>query len=135
MKLTIKKREEQKKSGLNAIRRQGGIPAILYAKHTGKDSDKNTGEPIEISSVELDAQLRGLKSGHLPTTIFTLEDGKKQRRALIKDLQRNIITYQVSHIDFEELVDEVPISLKVPVTLVGLADCVGVKLGGIIRQV
>lgn len=128
MKLTVKQRGLQKKGALNEIRRKGGIPAILYTKG-------QLGEPIEIDSVEFNAHLRALQQGRLPTTIFLLEIGNKQRRAIIKDIQHNIITYQVSHIDFEELVEEAPISFKVPITLVGTAECAGVKLGGILRQV
>jgi large subunit ribosomal protein L25 len=128
MKLTVEQRGKQKKGTLNDIRRKGGIPAVLYAKG-------RPGEPIVVDSVEFNTHMRSMKSGRLPTTVFTLVSGNKQFRAIIKDIQRNIITYQVSHIDFEEIVDNVPVSLKVPITLVGIPDCVGVKLGGILRQV
>jgi len=128
MKLTVKARGAQKKESLNELRRKGGIPAVLYSK--GRPA-----ESVYIDSIEFSAHLRALKSGHLPTTIFILEEGKNQRRAIIKDIQRNIITYQVSHIDFEEIVDGTPIHLKVPITLTNVLECTGVKLGGILRQV
>jgi large subunit ribosomal protein L25 len=127
MKLTVEKRGQQQKN-LNEIRRKGGIPAILYSKN-------RTGETIVIDATEFNAHLRALKSGHLPTTVFTLVIDGKQKRAIIKDIQRNIISYQVSHIDFEELVEDSLISFKVPITLVGAAECAGTKLGGILRQV
>jgi large subunit ribosomal protein L25 len=41
----------------------------------------------------------------------------------------------VSHIDFEELFDDVPVSVKVPINCIGVADCAGIKLGGFLRQV
>jgi large subunit ribosomal protein L25 len=41
----------------------------------------------------------------------------------------------VSHIDFEELFEDVPVSVKVPIQCIGVADCVGVKLGGFLRQI
>jgi large subunit ribosomal protein L25 len=128
MKLTITPRGENKKGAINEIRRKGDIPAILYVK--GKIC-----EPIVINGVEFKAILRNLKPGHLPTTIFTLSDKKHERRVIIKDIQRHTVNYQVSHIDFEELVDNETLSLKVPVTMVGTADCIGVKLGGFLRQV
>ncbi len=71
----------------------------------------------------------------MPTTVFTLSDGKKERRAIIKDIQYHLTTYHVSHIDFEELVDNVPVSVKVPVNCIGVADCMGIKFGGFLRQV
>ena len=76
-----------------------------------------------------------MKSGHLPTTVFTLADGKTRARVIIKDIQYHLTTYNVSHIDFGELIDDVPVSVKVPVKCTGVADCVGVKLGGFLRQV
>lgn len=128
MKINIKPRAEKKKGAINEIRRSGGIPAVLYTK-TGPC------QTIVISSTDFSTVLRGMKQGHLPTTVFTLVDGKKETRAIIKDIQRNITNYQVTHIDFEELVDNIPVSIKVPIICVGLAECIGVKLGGFLRQV
>ena len=128
MKLTVTPRGENKKGAINDIRRKGDIPAILYVK--GKAC-----EPITVKGVEFSAILRGLKPGHLPTTIFTLSDGKHERRVVIKDIQRHTVNYQVSHIDFEQLVEDAPLCVKVPITLIGVADCSGVKLGGFLRQV
>ena len=42
---------------------------------------------------------------------------------------------QVLHLDFVELLDGVPVQLKVPVECSGMADCPGIKLGGFLRQV
>ena len=128
MKINITPRVEKKKGAINAIRRSGGIPAVLYTK-TGPC------QPIVISSTDFSAILRGLKQGHLPTTVFTLVDGKKEIRAIIKDIQRNITNYQVTHIDFEELVDNISVSFKVPIVCIGVGECVGVKLGGFLRQI
>lgn len=128
MKLTVKPRIGDKKSDIKQIRRAGDIPAIVY-------SSKNPSEEIIVSGVEFSAVLRGLKSGHLPTTVFTLADGKTQRRVIVKDIQYDLTTYNVSHIDFGELIDDVAVRVKVPVMCTGIADCVGVKLGGFLRQV
>jgi large subunit ribosomal protein L25 len=128
MKLTMTSRKEKKKGEINEIRRKKDIPAVLYS--SGKE-----GESIIIDGAEFSAALRHIKPGQLATTIFTLSDGKKQRRALIKDIQRTITNYQVSHIDFEELIDGRPVSVKVPISFKGVAECIGVKLGGFLRQV
>ena len=128
MKLTVKCRSGEKKGDLKQIRREGNIPAIVY-------SSKTQAEKVMIDGVEFSAILRGLLPGQLPTTVFTLNDGKKERKAIIKDIQYHLTTYRVSHIDFEELLEDVPVSVKVPVNCTGVADCVGVKLGGFLRQV
>lgn len=128
MKLTVKSREGEKKGDIKQIRREGNIPAIIYSSSTKP-------EKMIVDGMEFAAILRGVLPGQLPTTIFTLSNGKKERKAIIKDIQYHLTTYKVSHIDFEELLDEVPVSVKVPVNCTGVVDCVGIKLGGFLRQV
>lgn len=128
MKLTVKSRSGEKKSDLKQIRRAGNIPAVIYASNRQP-------EKLELVGTEFAAHLREMPSGQLPTTIFTLTDGSKERRAIIKDVQYHLTTYKVSHIDFEELVEGVPVNVKVPVNCVGVAECIGIKLGGFLRQV
>lgn len=128
MKLAVKTRVSEKKKDIKDIRREGNVPAIIY-------SSKSQPEKLIVTGAEFKAVLRGMKPGELPTTVFTLSDGKKERRAIIKDIQYHLTTYNVSHIDFEELVDDVPVCVKVPVNCIGVGDCVGIKLGGFLRQV
>jgi large subunit ribosomal protein L25 len=128
MKLTTKPRTGEKKSDIKQIRREGDIPAVIY-------SAKTQPEKLIITGPEFGAILRGVKPGQLPTTVFTLNDGKKERRAIIKDIQYHLTSYRVSHIDFEELSDNVLVSVKVPINCTGIADCQGIKLGGFLRQV
>lgn len=128
MKLAVKTRVGEKKKDIKEIRREGNIPAIIY-------SSKGQPEKLIVTGAEFNAILREMKPGQLPTTIFALSDGKKERRAIIKDIQYHLTTYNVSHIDFEELVDNVPVCVKVPVNCTGIVDCMGIKLGGFLRQV
>ena len=128
MKLAVKERVSEKKKDIKEIRRDGNIPAIIY-------SSKSQPEKLVIEGTEFKTALRQMKPGQLPTTIFTLSDGKKERRAIVKDIQYHLTTYIVSHIDFEELVEGVPVNVKVPVNCIGIADSIGVKLGGFFRQV
>lgn len=129
MKLNIKPRTISKKSEIKEMRREGGIPAIIYHK------DKE-GEMITVNKTEFQAALRAIKSGHLPTTIFEMNDGKgKARRVIVKDIQYKPTNYDIIHLDFEELHDDVPVKVKVPVEITGEADSVGVKLGGVVRIV
>lgn len=129
MKLEYKSRTAKKKSELSKLRREGYVPAVLYVR--GKE-----GDTIAVKNVDFKAYLRHVKPGHLPTTVFTLIDEKgRQRRVVIKDIQYQITTYDVMHLDFEELIEDHRINVKVPVECIGMADCVGVKLGGVLRQV
>lgn len=129
MKLQVKKRTAAKKSEIKAIRREGNIPAVVYIR--GKE-----GETISVDGTEFNALLRQVQSGRLSTTLFELEEkGMHKRRAVLKEITYDPVTYQVIHLDFEELNDKDPITVKVPIELVGVVDCIGVKLGGVLRQV
>ncbi len=54
---------------------------------------------------------------------------------ILKDIQYDPTNYSIIHLDFEELLDDVPVNVKVPIECTGVVDCTGVKLGGILRQV
>lgn len=127
--LNIKTRPLEKKSEIKSLRREGSVPAVIY--HRSKEA-----ETISLNSLDFTTLLRGIVPGRLSTTVFTLtaEDGSV-RNAILKDIQYNPVTYDVIHLDFEELIDNVHVNIKVPVEFLGVADCVGIKLGGFLRQV
>lgn len=129
MNLNYVKRSAEKKSESKRIRREGKIPSIIYTR--GKESEK-----ITIDSNEFGAQLRKVQPGRLCTTVFELKAEKgKARRAILKDIQYEPTTYNVIHLDFEELIEDMPVNVKVPIECTGIVDCIGVKLGGVLRQV
>ncbi|MGR3973100.1 MAG: 50S ribosomal protein L25/general stress protein Ctc [Candidatus Rhabdochlamydia sp.] len=128
MKLTAHDRLLTKKSVIKQIRREGNIPAVLY-------SNQHTNLAVTISGEEMGAVLRYMKPGHLGTTVFELSLNGQTRRVIIKDIQYHLTTYKVTHLDFEELFDDVAVSFKVPIECTGVADCSGVKMGGFLRQI
>lgn len=129
MKLNLITRPDKGKTASRRLRREGVIPAVLYSKG-------QSGEPIAIEREAFASFLRQVAKGHLSTTVFVLADPSgKQRRALVKEIQYNVTNYEVIHLDFEELFDEQSINVKVPIECIGVADCVGVKQGGVLRQV
>jgi large subunit ribosomal protein L25 len=129
LKLNIQNRPAEKKSQAKSLRREGLIPAVIY--HRSKEA-----ETISLNAGEFITILRGTVPGRLSTTVFTLtlEDGTT-RKAILKDIQYNPVNYDVIHLDFEELIDNVHVNIKVPIECTGVADCVGIKLGGFLRQV
>lgn len=129
MKLKICNRPSLKKSDTRIIRQKGEIPAVIYKR-------EHANEAVAVNAAEFSSLLRTVISGRLSTTIFTLHDEHgKERRAILKEIQYEPTTYNVRHLDFEELLDNTKISIKVPIECVGVADCVGIKLGGVLRQV
>jgi len=128
MQLTVSKRTPGKKTEIKKIRREGNIPAIFYSQ--GK-----AGEEIVVNGIEFNGLVKQVKPGCLSTTVFSLKIGGKEIKALLKDIQYEITTYNVIHLDFIELVENVPVNLNVPLQFTGTVDCIGVKPGGILRPV
>lgn len=124
MELKATKREKNCK----VIRREGNIPAIFYSQ--GKE-----GEELIVGGGDFRKILNQIQPGTLSTTIFTLDVGGKKRKAILKDIQYHVTTYEISHLDFEELVDGVPVTLNVPIQCTGVVDCIGIKLGGSLHQI
>ena len=128
MKLTVNIRAGKRKSDAKEIRRKGNIPAIFYA--VGRPC-----EMLEVDGSEFRAALRHIKPGRLSTTKFQFNLGAKELRAIVKDIQYDPVSYEIIHLDFEELVDNAPVKVKIPILCTGMAECSGIKLGGFLRQV
>lgn len=127
--ISIASRQRQNKGEAKRLRRGGTLPAVIY-------SEGKTPESISLQTVDFETALRNIRPGFLPTTTFKLVDSKgKSRRAIIKDIQYAVTTYNVMHMDFLELHDDKSVSLKVPVECTNQVDCIGVKLGGFLRTI
>lgn len=128
MKLSVSSRTNEKKSDAKKLRRAGQVPAVIYGP--GKEN-KNISFPLE----QLQETLRTIHPGSLATTVFDLEEGGKSVKVLVKEIQYHPVSYAVLHIDFILIEENTPIKVNVPLRVSGQADCVGIKLGGFLRQV
>jgi large subunit ribosomal protein L25 len=128
MKLTYRPRKAERKSEAKTLRREGDIPAVLY-------SCAKAAEPIAIDGNAFRGLLRDIVPGRLSTIIFELSSDNGNRRAILKEIQYEPTTYEVRHLDFEELHEEQKVNIKVPIECFGAAECPGVKLGGVLRMV
>lgn len=128
MKLTIFERKAEKKTDVKKVRREGKIPANLYGP-------KQTPRTIAVKTSEVQSLFRSLRPQLLATTVFELEEKEKTHRVLVKDITYHPTSYDIEHIDFFLLDDDLPVSINVPIRLHGTMECVGVKLGGFIRHV
>lgn len=116
--IEVQKREKTGK-GANRRARSGGlIPAVVYGG--GKES----------VSIEIDrkSMLDLMKKAGSETPIYLLKLGDSQRHAMIREVQTHPISRQVVHIDFQRVMMDQKIHVKVPVELVGTAY--GVKTQG-----
>lgn len=127
MELSLFEREGVKKSEIKKIRRDNAIPAVIYSA-----GEKNRN--IYVKNDEFEAILRQIPEGQLSTQVFTLKQSGKKTKAIIKDIQYHRTSYAVLHIDFEGVSDK-PINVNIPIVCKGANECVGIKLGGILRKV
>ncbi|MEZ5315586.1 MAG: 50S ribosomal protein L25 [Chlamydiales bacterium] len=127
MELTLVSRKLGNKSEVKKIRRQGDIPAILYSKG-------EKGKPIVVNGNAFLKSLNQIEKGTLSSKVFFLEIEGKKIKAIIKDIHYAITSYAIIHLDFQELYDDIPITLNIPVKFLNTVECAGVKLGGVLRQ-
>ncbi len=137
MQLDVKKRETVKKKDPKRLRREGSIPAILYGLGKvgkGNEDKGNSAQPLSIDAAAFQAHLRKIPSGRLSTVVFDLKGEGVHTKAIVKDIQYHVVSYDVLHLDFQALEKGKTISVNVPVVLTGVVDCVGVKQGGQLNQ-
>lgn len=107
------------KKPTKAIRKEGGIPCILYGKDTN----------VSFSTTHKD--IKGL----IYTPDFKVAeislDGTVHR-CIIKDVQFHPVTESILHADFLKLEEGHPVKLEVPIRFKGSSP--GVKLGGKLQQ-
>jgi large subunit ribosomal protein L25 len=127
MELAILDRKMASKGELKRLRIQGSIPAVLYAK--GHEN-----ENLSINAHDFQQILNQIPKGRLSTTVFTLKKEKKKYLSLIKEIQYDVTSYDIIHLDFEILSEKEMIKVSVPIECLGEEACVGVKLGGLLRQ-
>ncbi|MBS0623086.1 MAG: 50S ribosomal protein L25/general stress protein Ctc [Verrucomicrobia bacterium] len=128
MKFHVKNRQAASKSVTKQIRREGNIPAVLYSKG-------EKGKEITVDGIVFKKLLDSIEPGTLSSKVLTLDLEGKEIKAIVKDIQYHVTTYRVLHLDLEQLHDDTPVSLNIPIKCVGGVDCVGVKLGGVLRQI
>ncbi len=109
-------REAGNKAAVKAIRRAGQVPCNIY------------GLGIENVLFTIDAQdLKNLT--HTPNSyIVDLELGDNKMFAVLHEVQYHPVSDEALHVDFLAVSEEKPVTIEVPVKVVGHSE--GVKMGG-----
>lgn len=122
MSVTLKAeaREENTKSEIKQLRGQGKVPGVVYGKKVGNSI-------IAIDQKELLNLLH-----HHPHAIIDMElpDGVKQP-VMIHEVQRDVISKDLLHIDFHQINMDEPV--RTSVVLEFLGEAVGTTEGGILQ--
>ena len=116
------KRVETGKKATKLLRKEGMVPCNVYGEKRGED-----GLPVALSFAVSERELRKIVYTPHIYVINLVIDGESHT-AVMKELQFHPVTDAVLHVDFYEVNDEKPITVGIPVKLVGLAQ--GVRDGG-----
>ncbi len=123
MVLEAQVRDTSAKRLLKTVRAGGRVPGVFYG-HSEK--------PLALSVVEKSFG-EMLASGGA-NVLVTLKFGDMSKTAIVKDIQRDVLTQRPIHIDFQAISMKEKIEVNVPVHILGIAP--GVKLsGGILEHI
>jgi len=117
--INAKKRTELGKKSTRDLRKVDHVPCVMYGGE----------EVLHFHAHENDFR-------HMVYTpnAYIIEvslDGKKHK-AVMKDLQFHPVNDKLFHIDFVEVFDDKPVTMEIPIVLLG--DAIGLKDGGKPRQ-
>lgn len=116
------KRENLGKKASKALRKEGFVPCNLYGE---KKDDK--GLPVALAFTSSFSELRKLiYTPHIYVVRINI-DGT-DHTAVLKEIQFHPVTDAPLHVDFYEVNEQKPITIGIPVKLIGLAQ--GVRDGG-----
>jgi len=116
--LAVDRRENKTTGQLNRLRKEGDVPGIVY----GAELKKNI--PIRVKEKILSSFLGQFKGKML----IDLQIGSEKYPAIIKEIQRDVLTGKPLHIDFQVVSLKKKVEVSVPVELTGVP--VGVSVGG-----
>ena len=119
--VTGKKRTDLGKKASKTLRKEGLVPCNLYGQATAD------GKPVAMSFACPMTELRKVVYTPHIYVINLVIDGESHT-AIMKELQFHPVTDALLHVDFLEVNDQKPITIGIPVKLVGLAQ--GVRDGG-----
>jgi large subunit ribosomal protein L25 len=108
-------RSEFGKKATRQLRSEEQVPCVIYGG---------------AETVSFSAPAKSFKT-LVYTSEFQIAEiklGAKTYRCVLKDLQFDVVTDELTHVDFMELVEDKTVSVTLPIKLVG--QSVGVKAGG-----
>lgn len=116
-------RSLETKGAVKKLRRDGKIPGILYGL-------KESPVPVYVENREFNKLLAHLEGKHPVVKLEVTGNSYLDTPALIQDIQRHPVKWNIIHIDFLRVRLDQKIHTSVPVVLVGQSE--GVKMGGVL---
>jgi large subunit ribosomal protein L25 len=107
-----------------SLRREGVIPATLYGPKT---------KPVALQVQERDLSRVLDIAGTNQLISLWIDQAKKPRTTLAREIQRDMITHSLLHVDFYEVVMSEKITAEIPLSLVGEAPVAAQTAGLLVR--
>lgn len=108
-------RSELGKSASRQIRSEGNVPGVIYG---GKENIQFHTDKLSLRPLVYTPQFQ----------IAEITVDGKTYRCIMKDLQFDVVTDELTHVDFLELVDDKKVIADLPIKFTGQPE--GVKAGG-----
>ncbi|MFH1288552.1 MAG: 50S ribosomal protein L25 [bacterium] len=122
----VKSRSQTGTNASRRIRKQETIPGVLYGN--GKS------QSLEFNLKEFKKIAKKVHGGHAIVNLTIKEkDGEISKTTLLKDIQYDVVSDVIIHVDFQEISLEKELITTVPIELTGTAA--GLKEGGVLEQV
>ena len=119
--LEAQSRQDVGKGASRRLRREKKVPAVVYGG--GKDAQALTLNHNEV--------WRKLQFESFFSHIITLEiDGKRKQQAIVRDLQRHAFKPLIGHMDFQRIVADEELQVRVPLHYLNEEEAVGVRMNG-----
>jgi large subunit ribosomal protein L25 len=124
--ISARKRETQGTSAARRLRRKGLVPGIVYGGDKGAVN-------IEVDHKAL---YLNLKNERFHASILTLELGGAKEQVLLRAVNMHPYKPQVQHVDFQRVLKERKLHMKVPLHFTNAEKSPGVKdQGGVVSHV
>ena len=118
-------RDRAGKGAARAIRREGGVPGVIYGG--GRDAVMLTMDPRVLH-----ARMR--KTGFFATQ-FHVDVAGEKHRVLPKEVQFHPVTDDPIHVDFLRVTDRTRVTVEIPVRFVNEEAAPGLEVGGVLSVV
>ena len=118
-------RTRTSKGSARAVRRDGGVPGIIYGES----------EPPEMIALDYREVLQQVHTGTFLSTVYIVDLNGSKTRVIPRELQLDPVRDFPIHVDLLRLAEDATIAVEVPVHFYNEEESPGLKRGGVLNIV
>ena len=118
-------RNNSTKGQLNAVRKSGNVPAIIYG---GKDQNQKVSISKKLLKILIEKE-------NFLSNIISLNVNGETQNVLPREVKYHILSDDPTHVDFLRVLPGVKIKIEVPVNFINHEKSPGLKRGGVLNIV